>query len=207
MVWIEKMRPLLEIDHWIHFHVQWTEPVHDKTNKMICAPSEDSDQSGHLPSLRYPSEEELDPYLLKKQKTDQTGQMHRLIWVFAGHTDHFVGFVMLWLNYSYLFDIFSPLCVRVVSCYFYLEEIIVGHESRKFGRTLTSTPTDTWKNLAIMHLAQKQAGLEIYQYASFNWSRQITQDPVTTTNLHLTSCSKKEENNNIIAIIMWHPIG
>ena len=23
------------------------EPPHDKTNKMICAPSEDSDQSGH----------------------------------------------------------------------------------------------------------------------------------------------------------------
>ena len=24
---------------------------HDKTNKMACAPSEDSDQPGHLPSL------------------------------------------------------------------------------------------------------------------------------------------------------------
>ena len=27
------------------------EPQHDKTNKMTCAPSEDSDQSGHPPSL------------------------------------------------------------------------------------------------------------------------------------------------------------
>ena len=27
------------------------EPRHDKTNKMICAPSEDSDQPGHPPSL------------------------------------------------------------------------------------------------------------------------------------------------------------
>ena len=27
------------------------EPVHDKTNKMTCAPSEDSDQPGHPPSL------------------------------------------------------------------------------------------------------------------------------------------------------------
>ena len=27
------------------------DPRHDKTNKMICAPSEDSDQSGHPPSL------------------------------------------------------------------------------------------------------------------------------------------------------------
>ena len=27
------------------------EPPHDKTNKMACAPNEDSDQPGHLPSL------------------------------------------------------------------------------------------------------------------------------------------------------------
>ena len=27
------------------------EPVHDKTNKKTCGPSEDSDQPGHLPSL------------------------------------------------------------------------------------------------------------------------------------------------------------
>ena len=27
------------------------EPLHDKTNKMTCAPSEDFDQPGHLPSL------------------------------------------------------------------------------------------------------------------------------------------------------------
>ena len=27
------------------------EPPHDKTNKMACAPNEDSDQPGHPPSL------------------------------------------------------------------------------------------------------------------------------------------------------------
>ena len=27
------------------------QPPHDKTNKMSCAPSEDSDQPGHPPSL------------------------------------------------------------------------------------------------------------------------------------------------------------
>ena len=27
------------------------EPSHDKTNKMACAPREDTDQSGHPPSL------------------------------------------------------------------------------------------------------------------------------------------------------------
>ena len=29
----------------------WNEPPHDKTNKMTCVPSKDSDQPGHLPSL------------------------------------------------------------------------------------------------------------------------------------------------------------
>ena len=35
------------------FVVTWLiyEPPHDKTNKMTCAPSEDSDQPGHPPSL------------------------------------------------------------------------------------------------------------------------------------------------------------
>ena len=33
------------------FTVDKIEPRHDKTNKMVCAPSEDSDQPGHLPSL------------------------------------------------------------------------------------------------------------------------------------------------------------
>ena len=33
-------------------------------------------------------------------KTDQTGWMHRLLFVFAGHTGHFIGFVMRWLSYT-----------------------------------------------------------------------------------------------------------
>ena len=40
------------------------EPVHEKTNKMTCAPSEDSDEPGHLPSLIIlpcPREETLGP--------------------------------------------------------------------------------------------------------------------------------------------------
>ena len=35
---------------WSGFNMK-IEPRHDKTNKMICAPSEDSDQPGHPPSL------------------------------------------------------------------------------------------------------------------------------------------------------------
>ena len=69
------------------------EPLYDKTNKMTCAPSEDSDQPGHPPSLnglRCPHEESLDPELPIKgiAKTDQTGR-----------TGHFVGFVILRLKY------------------------------------------------------------------------------------------------------------
>ena len=42
-----------------------------------------------------------DPILLQADSadSDQTGRMPRLIWVFAGRTDHFVGFVMPWLNF------------------------------------------------------------------------------------------------------------
>ena len=37
-----------------------------------------------------------DPLFLHadSEDSDQTGRMPRLIWVFAGRTDHFVGFVM-----------------------------------------------------------------------------------------------------------------
>ena len=34
-----------------HYAISTYEPLHDKTKKMICAPSEDLDQPGHLPSL------------------------------------------------------------------------------------------------------------------------------------------------------------
>ena len=45
------------------FPVRTNESPHDKTNKMTCAPSEDSDQPGHPPILishRCPHEESLD---------------------------------------------------------------------------------------------------------------------------------------------------
>ena len=54
--------------HHCHHHSKWVlflfEPLHDKTNKMICAPSEGSDQPGHLPCLirvRCPHEETFGP--------------------------------------------------------------------------------------------------------------------------------------------------
>ena len=57
----------------VRFEIDWLhdkelsllhEPAHDKTNKMACAPSQDSDQPGHQPSLislRFPHEESLGP--------------------------------------------------------------------------------------------------------------------------------------------------
>ena len=62
------------------------EPPHDKTNKLICAPSEDSDQPGHPPSLN--SESSLHAILVAKapsflhadsEDSDQTGRTPRLI--------------------------------------------------------------------------------------------------------------------------------
>ena len=68
------------------------EPQHYKTNKMTCAPSEDSDQPGHPPS-QWVAE---DPMFLPTDSEDsyQTGRMSRLIWVFAGRRGHFVGLVV-----------------------------------------------------------------------------------------------------------------
>ena len=62
------------------------EPPHDKTNKMACAPSEDSDQPGQPPSLI-----RVFAVRMKKAQADQS-----LRWA----DSHFVGFVMRWLIYS-----------------------------------------------------------------------------------------------------------
>ena len=61
------------------------ESQHDKTNKMTCAPSEDSDQPGHptslIKSLHCPHEESLGPEQPTKRitRTDQSRWMPSLI--------------------------------------------------------------------------------------------------------------------------------
>ena len=42
----------------------------------------------------------LTTYWVHSEDSDQTGQMPRLIWVFAGRTCHFVGFLVWQLNYN-----------------------------------------------------------------------------------------------------------
>ena len=76
------------------------EPPHDKTKKITCAPSEDSDQPGHPPSLirvfplHMTTHASLTTHLAHCEDSGQTRRMPRLIWVFAGRTCHFVGFVI-----------------------------------------------------------------------------------------------------------------
>ena len=73
---------------------------HDKTNNMACLPSKDADQTGHPPSLiRVFSMHSLGSQSPNTSSCRQRSLWSdwadtRLIWVFAGRTGHFVGFVM-----------------------------------------------------------------------------------------------------------------
>ena len=80
------------------------EPVHEKNNKMACAPSEDSGQPAAQSdqSLNCPLEESLGPQLpieCTAKTLDQTGPLPRLIWVFAGRT--VILLVLSWGSYMY----------------------------------------------------------------------------------------------------------
>ena len=69
------------------------EPPHDKTNKMACAPSKDSDQPGHSLST-WRKLGSLATHWAQSEDSDQTGWIPRLIWVFAGRT--VILLVLLW---------------------------------------------------------------------------------------------------------------
>ena len=85
-------------------HVNQNEPPHYKTNKMACALSEASGQTGRIFAVCMKKDWILS-YPLSAQRrlwsawasSDQTGRMPKLILVFAGRTCHFVGFVTMWL--------------------------------------------------------------------------------------------------------------
>ena len=80
------------------------EPPHDKTNKMACSPSEDSDQPGHPPSL-------IRVFTVRMKKVwvlSYPLSAQRRLWsdwadakadlsLQWAHS-HFVGFVMRWLK-------------------------------------------------------------------------------------------------------------
>ena len=79
------------------------EPRHDKTNKMACAPSEDSSLTAWW---------KLGPlatHWAHSEDSDQTGRVPRLIWDFAGRICRFVGFVMSRLISVFLSFVFLSL--------------------------------------------------------------------------------------------------
>ena len=71
----------------------WNDPSHDKTSKMACVPSKDSDQPGHPPSqsLRCLHEESLGAELPIEGTAKTLAQSDlSLRWAHS----HFVGFVV-----------------------------------------------------------------------------------------------------------------
>ena len=64
------------------YYTGLNEPHHDKTNKKVCAPSEDSDQHGHPPSL-------IGLFDVRMKKADAQADLS-LRWAHS----HSVGFVM-----------------------------------------------------------------------------------------------------------------
>ena len=81
----------------------------DKTNKMAIAPSENTDQPAHPPSLIRVFAVHLKNigssaiHWAHYEDSDQTGR----IWVFAGHKGFFVGFIMRWLTFRKCILIFA----------------------------------------------------------------------------------------------------
>ena len=92
--------------HNFHCSHSQYEPPHDKTNKITVRPANTQISLG---IRQIWSESSLCTQWVSKdasflhvdsEDSDQTGRMPRLICVFAGHTCHFVGFVMRWLIYE-----------------------------------------------------------------------------------------------------------
>ena len=91
------------------------EPPHVKTNKMAIASSEDTGKSVHPLSLirvfavrmKKNCPKLSTERIAKCEDSDQTGQVPRMIWVFAGHKGHFVGFVMKWHTFRKCILIFA----------------------------------------------------------------------------------------------------
>ena len=92
------------------------EPPHDKTNKMACAPSKDSDQPGHPPSL-------IRVFAVRMKKIRVLSyplSAQRRLWSdwADAQTDlslhwahsHFVGFVMRRLNFIHIYCLDSTEC-------------------------------------------------------------------------------------------------
>ena len=93
-------------------HQSTCQPPHDKTNKMACAPSEDSDQPGHLPSLiRVFAVCMKKAWVLSYPLSTGCPGWLSLCWAHS----HFVGFVMRQLIYSFYSSSHSFLCMQIIN--------------------------------------------------------------------------------------------
>ena len=108
--WLTSNHQVYNIELFIQFHdmtmkmvlvhIMTYEPLHDKTNKMTVRPAKTQISLGICPvwseSSTCAKSVAKDPSFLHadSEDSDQTAQIPWLIRVFAGHTCHFVGFVM-----------------------------------------------------------------------------------------------------------------
>ena len=81
------------------------EPPHDKTNKMACAPSQDSDQ----PLCAQWVAKDSSFLHADNEDSDQTGRMPRLIWVFAERK--VILLVLSWGGSYIRFQQFKMMCI------------------------------------------------------------------------------------------------
>ena len=113
------------------------EPVHDKNNKMICVPSEDSDQPEHSPNLirvftvRMKKHWDLSYPLGVSEVSDLSGLMPRLIWDFAGRNCHL--FVLSYGGSNSILQIFST---------FFVLKYATKNENPRTNKKLT--PQKNW---------------------------------------------------------------
>ena len=112
---------------WNVLSINTDEPAHDKTNKMTVRPAKTQISLGIGPVWSESSLSawrnlgSLATHWAHSEDSDQTGRVPRLIWVFAGLTCHFVGFVIRQLRYQET----SPFCFWVTCGHVYIRLLMV----------------------------------------------------------------------------------
>ena len=151
-------------------------PQHDKTNKMACATTDDSDQPGYPPSLiSLRSIGSSAAHWGHCENSDQTGRMPRLIWVFTGSPYHFVVFFMRWLNFFFFLPFWLIAWKKLKwksTLYFFSLPEPKGHRwAYSVGRHLSSAVvTHTLRTSSPQKLLSNQS--QISYGASLGWGNE-----------------------------------
>ena len=158
------------------------EPPHDKTNKMTVRPAKTQMSLGICPVW---SETSLCAQLVAKgpsflhahsEDSDQIGWMPRLIWVFAGRTCHFVGFVMrrfvYILGYTQTSDTFYwktlPHCLYRSVVGFH-NSFFLAHLSRRLTVYHWSVVRPSSSTLSNLNISEVSRPILIKFYVSHHW--------------------------------------